>query len=137
MPLCRVPKQRHSAKTHFAVCQKIALGKIHICRVPEKRHSAKTHFVECFFPSVFHLALGKDRLCRVSDKIHSAKSPALGKVPFSSSEMSISIKSVCANTIYIVLYVLHYRIIYNMQHGSEKWKMTNLDTSYSHSDIQQ
>ena len=36
MPLCRVPKQRHSAKTHFAVCRKIALGKIHLCRVPEK-----------------------------------------------------------------------------------------------------
>ena len=70
----------HTAKTHFAVCRKKTLGKIHLCRVPEKRHSAKTNFVECFFlPSVFYLALGKDRLCRVPDKIHSAKPPALGK----------------------------------------------------------
>ena len=76
----------HSAKTHFAVCRKIALGKMHLCRVPEKRHSAKMHFVECFFlPSVFYLALCKDRLCRVPDKIHSAKLPALGEVPVSGS----------------------------------------------------
>ena len=65
-------RKRHSAKTHFAVCRKIALGKDAFCRV-------------FFLPSVFYLALGKDRLCRVPDKIHSAKPPALDKVPVSGS----------------------------------------------------
>ena len=45
-------KKRHSAKTHFAVCRKIALGKIHICRVPEKgtrqrRILSSVFFAEC------------------------------------------------------------------------------------------
>jgi len=31
-------EKRHSAKTHFAECQKMALGKIHRYRVLEKRH---------------------------------------------------------------------------------------------------
>ena len=89
MPLCRVPKKRHSAKTYFAECQKMALGKIHLCRVSEKKHSAKTYFAVCFcLPSVFYLALGKHGLCRVPDKIHSAKPPALGKSPISGSVWS-------------------------------------------------
>ena len=53
-------KKMHLAKTHFAECQKMALGKIHLCRVPEKRHSAKTHFAECR-----KMALGKIHICRV------------------------------------------------------------------------
>ena len=65
-------RKKHSAKTYFAVCQKIALGKDVFCRV--------FLFAECIF-----LALGKHGLCRVPDKIHSAKTPALGKSPVSGS----------------------------------------------------
>ena len=63
-------RKKHSAKTHFAECQKMALGKIHLCRVPEKRHSAKTRFAECK-----KMALGKIHLCRVPKK-------TLGKAVF-------------------------------------------------------
>jgi len=65
--------KKHSAKTYFAVCQKIALDKDVFCHV--------FLFAECIF-----LAIGKHDLCRVSDKIHSAKPPALDKVPVSGSD---------------------------------------------------
>ena len=71
-------KKRHSAKTHFAECRKMALGKIHLCRVP-KKHSAKP------FLQSAEKNTGQSRLCRVPLKKHSAKLPALGKVPVSSS----------------------------------------------------
>ena len=119
MPLCRVPEKRHSANTHFAECQKMALGKIHLCRVPEKSHSVKTHFTECrkmalgkihpcrvpkkntrqshlcrvfFLSSVFYLALGKDRLYRMFDKIHLTEPSALGKVSVSGSACNLKCK---------------------------------------------
>ena len=75
----RVPKKRHSAKTHFAECRKMALGKIHLCRVPKKKHSAKP-----YLPSA-KKNTRQSRLCRVPNKIHSTKLPALGKVPVSTS----------------------------------------------------
>jgi len=102
MPICRVPKQRHSAKYIFAECQKKGTRQRRILPCAEKntrqntslpsarkKALGKDEFCRVFFlPSVFYLALGKDRLCRVPDKIHSAKPPALGKVPVSGSELT-------------------------------------------------
>ena len=100
MPLCQVPIQRHSAKTHFAECQKIALVKMPLCRVPkngtrqntslpsaEKKHSAKSSLSSVFF------------FCRVYFIWHSTKPPALGKVPVSSSVSSLPVYQVITSMV--------------------------------------
>ena len=61
MPLCRVPKQRHSAKYIFAECQKKALDKDVFCRVPKNNTRQNTSL-----PSARKKTLGKDVFCRVS-----------------------------------------------------------------------
>jgi len=75
----------HSVKTHFAVCRKIALGKIHLCRVPEKKALDKDAFYRVFFfaECILFGTRQRERLYRVSDKIHSAKPQTLDKIPVS------------------------------------------------------
>jgi hypothetical protein len=65
------------SKKKFVECQILTLGKESLCRVPS--------FAECL--SLPSAALGKEALCRVRDIWHSAKAVALGKEPFSRSEM--------------------------------------------------
>ena len=70
--LCRVPKERHTAKHGFTMCQ--------------KKHTAKHEFAMCFFKlGAFVVAHGKVVICHVPDRKHTANNKTHCKFRFSGS----------------------------------------------------
>ena len=68
MPLCRVPKQRHSVKYIFAECQKKGTRQRRILPSAKKWHSAKYIFTECQKKDT-----RQRRILPSAEKWHSAK----------------------------------------------------------------